>query len=133
MNQHPYILQPYKGMNTRYRCPECNYRDKTFVRYIDTETRKHLADHVGRCNRESSCGYHYTPKQYFQDNRACQPHTMPYINSKAAIDAIKPASLIPVEVFEQTLKSYEANYFVKFLLPLFGNEITTRLIETYFI
>jgi len=25
-------------------------------------------DHVGRCNRESNCGYHYSPKQFFADN-----------------------------------------------------------------
>lgn len=27
-----------------------------------------MADHVGRCDRESSCGYHYKPKDYYADN-----------------------------------------------------------------
>lgn len=66
MSGHRYILEPYKGMNTRYHCPACNHSDKTFSRYIDTRTGEYLADHVGRCNRENNCGYHYTPKQYFQ-------------------------------------------------------------------
>ncbi len=68
MSEHKYILEPYKGMNTRYRCPDCQQRDKTFSLYIDTETGEHIHSRVGRCNRESNCGYHYTPKQYFQDN-----------------------------------------------------------------
>ena len=65
---HRYILEPYKGMNTRYRCPSCQQQDKTFSLYIDTETGEHIHPSVGRCNRESNCGHHYTPKQYFQDN-----------------------------------------------------------------
>jgi len=66
MQSYKYILEPYKGMNSRYRCPECN-KGKTFSRYIDTETGEHIADHVGRCNRVDNCGNHYTPKQYFQE------------------------------------------------------------------
>ena len=68
MTEHKYILEPYKGMNTRYRCPSCQQRDKTFSLYIDTDTGEHIHPSVGRCNRESKCGHHYTPKQYFQDN-----------------------------------------------------------------
>lgn len=60
MQNHKYILEPYKGMNTRYRCPSCQQRDKTFSLYIDTQTGEHIAPGVGRCNRESNCGYHYT-------------------------------------------------------------------------
>jgi hypothetical protein len=51
MNEFRYILEPYKGMNTRYHCPVCQQKDRTFVRYIDTETGEHLSPIVGRCNR----------------------------------------------------------------------------------
>ena len=27
-----------------------------------------MADNVGKCNRLDKCGYHYTPRQYFEDN-----------------------------------------------------------------
>ena len=67
MNEHRYILEPYTGMKSRYFCPGCNQKAKTFVRYIDTVTGEHLPSIVGRCNSESFCGYHYTPSQYFQD------------------------------------------------------------------
>lgn len=54
-------------MKTRYDCPGCG-KHKIFSRYLDTQTGEHLRPSVGRCNRESNCGYHYTPKQYFEDN-----------------------------------------------------------------
>ena len=68
MSKHRYILEPYKGLKTRYTCPNCQHKGKTFTCYIDTETSNHIAPTVGRCNRESNCGYHYKPKQYFEEN-----------------------------------------------------------------
>ena len=62
-----YILEPYTGPASRHTCPECG-KAGAFVRYIDTTTGEALADNVGRCNREDSCGYHYKPGQYFADN-----------------------------------------------------------------
>ncbi|MQY78045.1 MAG: hypothetical protein GH151_02450 [Bacteroidetes bacterium] len=129
MNSHRYILQPYKGMNTRYRCPSCN-KGKTFSRYIDKETGEHLAPDVGRCNRESNCGYHYTPKQYFQDNNISFDTPLPKLYTKPKP---KPVSFIPVEVFKQSLRNYESNNFAKFLLGLFGVEIASKIISRYFI
>ena len=65
--EHRYILEPYSGPGSRYTCPECG-RKGAFVRYIDTETGEQLADNVGRCNREDSCGYHYKPRDYYRDH-----------------------------------------------------------------
>lgn len=103
MNEHRYILEPYKGMNTRYRCPDCN-KGKTFSRYIDRETGEHIANHVGRCERLDNCSYHLTPKQYFQDNNISfdtfpkKPHAKPKPDKS---DSVKKAvSFIPLEVFK---------------------------------
>src|ERR1700733_12575859 len=63
-----YTLQHYSGPHSRYKCPECKHRNKTFTRYIDTETGEYLHDDVGRCDREVNCGYHYTPKAYFMQH-----------------------------------------------------------------
>jgi hypothetical protein len=135
MNAHRYILEPYKGINTRYLCPSCQQREKTFSRYIDTQTGKHVAPTVGRCNRESNCGYHYTPKQYFQDNNISfdAPQVKPYYKPKAVTPQQKPVSYIPVEVFKASLQSHEPNYFIKFLIDLFGVEVINELISKYFI
>lgn len=133
MNEHRYILEPYKGMSSRYRCPECN-KGKTFSRYIDTETGEHIADNVGRCERVDNCGNHYTPKQYFQDNNISfdTPQSGQFYKPKATVTP-KPVSFIPVKLFKQSLKGYNENNFVKFLLGLFETEITGQLISKYFI
>ena len=134
MQNHKCILEPYKGMNTRYHCPGCQQRDKTFSLYIDTETGEHIAPSVGRCNRESNCGYHYTPKQYFQDNNIYfdAPQPKPY-RLKPVTPQPKPVSYIPVDVFKGSLKGHETNHFVKFLIDLFGVEVASQLISRYFI
>jgi len=135
MSEHRYILEPYKGMNTRYHCPICHQKGRTFVRYIDTETGEYIDPSVGRCNRESNCGYHYTPKQYFQDNNISfdSPRHKAYNKPNVVIPQQKPVSLIPAEVFKASLKSYETNHFVMFLIGLFGIDVTNELISRYFI
>ncbi len=135
MSEHRYILEPYKGMKTRYRCPGCNHRDKTFSLYLDTQTGEHISPNVGRCSRESKCGYHYTPKQYFQDNDIsfdklqAKTHYIP----KVFTPQQKPVSFIPVNLFKESLKDHKDNNFVKFLINLFGVGVVNELISKYFI
>jgi hypothetical protein len=119
-------------MNTRYRCPSCQQRDKTFSLYIDTETGEHIHPTVGRCNRESNCGHHYTPKQYFQDNNISFDTPKAY-KPRPVTPQPKPVSFIPVEVFKASLKAHETNHFVQFLINLFGVEVASQLVSRYFI
>ena len=137
MTEHKYILEPYKGMNTRYRCPAPNCgKGKTFSLYRDTETGEHIHPTVGRCNRESSCGYHFTPKQYFQDNNISfdKPQLKAYQPRPIAPQS-KPVSFIPFEVFQDSLNptAFETNHFVQFLINLFGVEVASQLVSRYFI
>lgn len=61
-----YHLERYRGRSTRHECPKCKDK-RSFTYYVDDAG--HILDKtVGRCDHESSCGYHYTPKQYFTDN-----------------------------------------------------------------
>jgi uncharacterized protein DUF6371/zinc ribbon protein/uncharacterized protein DUF6965 len=134
MNTYRYILEPYKGMNTRYHCPGCQKREKTFSRYIDTQTGKYIDTSVGRCNRESNCGYHYTPKQYFQDNNISFNTSLPKLYSKPkAVTLQQPGSFIPLELFKASLQSYESNHLIMYLIYLFGIEVARNLISRYFI
>jgi len=134
MSEHRYILEPYKGLATRYRCPSCQQIDRTFSLYIDTETGEHVHPTVGRCNRESNCGYHYTPKQYFQDNNIKIDATPPKANkTKPVPPQSKTVSFIPVEAFKASLNSNEANHFIEFLINLFGVEVSSELVSRYFI
>lgn len=138
MTNHRYILEPYKGMNTRYDCPGCGKR-KTFTRYIDTTTGNHLHPTAGRCNREVNCGYHLSPKQYFENNKTFPTSGRSSVSSfqtlrrKETETIQKPVSFIPFEAVKKSLQHYNENDFVKFLCWLFGSEITTGLIERYFI
>ena len=137
MREHKYILEPYKGMNTRYPCPAPNCgKGKTFSLYQDAETGEHIHPTVGRCNRESSCGYHFTPKQYFQDNNISfdKPQLKAY-KSRPIAPQSKPVSFIPFVVFQDSLNptAFETNHFVQFLINLFGVEVASQLVSRYFI
>jgi hypothetical protein len=132
MKTPQYILEPYKGMRTRHTCPGCQQRDKTFAQYIDAKTGEPLHPSVGRCNRESKCGYHYTPKQYFQDNPTGQSQLKPYKPLMPA-PAPKPVSFIPDGIFKASLKAYEKNHFIQYLISLFGMDTAGELIRKYFI
>ena len=57
----------YRGRGSRYICPQCG-RKYTFTRYVNTYNNEYVNERVGKCNRLDKCGYHYTPKQYFEDN-----------------------------------------------------------------
>lgn len=133
MSSHKYILEPYGGMKTRYTCPTCQKRDKTFSLYIDTETGEYLHPTVGRCNRESNCGHHYTPKQYFQDNKISFEIPVKTNKSRPVEPLKKLVSYIPVEIFKASLKAHDSNNFIKYLICLFGADIANQLVSLYFI
>ena len=78
MNPHSYKLQPYAGVQTRHTCPSCG-RKRCFTRYID-EIGDTLNDNVGRCDHESSCGYHYSPSDYFRDHPDTIPRESSWLN-----------------------------------------------------
>ena len=67
MSTHRSILEPYKGVSTRHTCPNCHCK-RCFSKYIDTEKRIQFPDYVGRCDHEQKCGYHFTPRDYFERN-----------------------------------------------------------------
>lgn len=113
-------LQKYKGKATRHDCPACGRKD-SFVLYIDTDTNQPINAKVGKCNRESNCGYHYSPKQYFIDyptDKGEQRSWIPSAHRQAeppkAIGSLNP---------DLVLKSYstESN-FVRFLIDLFNDK-----------
>ncbi len=132
MTNYRYILEPYKGISSRYICPECKQRNKTFTLYIDTETGQHINSNVGRCNRETSCGFHYSPKQYFTDNNISNDRSNFQLRVKPKVIEVKPNFIEP-ELLKASLQNYDANNFIIYLNSLFDKEITNGLISKYFI
>jgi hypothetical protein len=127
-------LERYKGARTRHTCPACGHK-REFARYVDTQTGAYLADHVGRCNREVNCGYHYKPKQYFADNGLAAQR-----EDRQREKALKPRSLspepvstVPFDVFRRSLAGYTENAFVRYLHSLFDADTARELIKRFYI
>jgi hypothetical protein len=116
-------LEKYRGTKTRHTCPTCGSRN-CFVRY-QNENGEYLAEDVGRCNRESKCGYHKKPKEFYADNptnsKFAQVRAKKSEQIKTQIRAEKPKSfdVIPPEHLKATLGNYDRNAFVQFLFNLF--------------
>ena len=81
MSEYRYQLERYRGRGTRHICPQCG-RKYTFTRYIDTTNNTYVNERVGKCNRLDKCGYHYTPRQYFEDNPWLRENDSLFVCSK---------------------------------------------------
>ncbi len=152
-----FSLEKYRGSGTRHSCPACGAK-KRFTRYIDTETGRYIADNVGRCDRESNCGYHFKPREYFagigdRENlikpkiRRSQKPGMHrqgrkredvspgiYDARKRTTEARKP-DFIERRHLIGSLGGYERNSFVQFLLNLFplDHEAVFEAVKKYLI
>ncbi len=118
----------------KHICPDCG--QKRFVRVIDSQTGNYLPPDVGRCDRESNCGYEYTYGQFFADNPQ-ESSPVAYFGSLRANHPLpdksgsqpKPQAqtipttfdYIPKDILIKTLGNYEKNNFVQFLFDLFPN------------
>jgi hypothetical protein len=134
-----YTLERYKGSYSRHTCPQCGAKGE-FVRYVDSETGEPLADDVGRCNRESKCGYHQKPQDYFTVNgylkkksKIVKPNFAQRLASVVQKQSPKPFDCISPDVFLSTIGNYEQNAFVQWLLSEFEAENVKEVIERYFI
>ena len=114
MNIQPY-LEKYNGRKSRHKCPKCE-DNFSFAYYLDGNTNQIINKSVGRCNHESSCGYHYTPKQFFIDNPTIKESLQ--VRSRATCVKVieKPIGTIP---FKYVVKSASyKNDFIYFLCGL---------------
>ena len=134
MTTHRFILEPYKGIATRHTCPICQ-RKRCFSRYIDTEKRISFPNHVGRCDHEQKCGYHFTPREFFDQNPMERKNLMeettlrPYTKAQTAIAV--PTSYIDRNIVRQSLKCYNTNKLYLFLASQLGVSSAMTLMERY--
>lgn len=134
MSTHRFILQPYRGVGSRHTCPAC-HKKRCFSRYIDTEKQISFPDDVGRCDHEQSCGYHLTPKEYFERNPQYKPQhsdwSAPSARRATLTEPPKPTSFIAVETVSQTLHGYDRNNLFLFLKSKFGPDDAERMMSEY--
>ncbi len=132
MNDHRFILQPYRGTSSRFRCPQCKHHNKTFTRYIDLETGKYVHDDAGRCDREEKCGYHYPPAAYFSDMGKISPtrRRVPTLN---LLPPQKQFDTLPMQLVTGSMrqKHYINNNFIVFLAKYYQWEWALQAAERY--
>src|SRR5690554_3469522 len=123
------FLEPYKGRGTRHTCPNCKVK-QTFTLYLDGNTGEPIHPTVGMCNRAIKCGYHYPPRQYFNDHKYNKPnsaplqaHTVRLKTSQRKIDCI-PLSYVKKSV------SFNSN-FVRFLCKHFSRDKIEKAMRNY--
>jgi len=107
--QYRYILDK---SSKKYICPQCG--KKSFVRYIDTKTRRLLPVKYGRCDRETSCAYHRNP--YKDGYGKKDDYSMPTLTAVTSARTVVPTKYIPVDILKKTLVGYDQNAFIQNLL-----------------
>ncbi len=141
--EYRFTLEKYDSCRrNRYTCPSCGMARK-FTRYVDMEGKITFPGNVGRCDRVNSCGYHYTPSDFFRDNPSAKALLMEE-NDNRTFSAIckKPPSplvtkgesmpsFIDARVMEQSLQSYDKNNLYIFLSLKLGTRTTKELFERY--
>jgi hypothetical protein len=134
MYTQPY-LQPYKGNASRFTCPSCETKH-SFTLYLDGNTNEPIHRTVGKCNRESKCGYHYTPKQFFIDNPDFKKSSQYSSNTKNVDLRSTPSpsgragvGSIPFSYVESSA-SYRSN-FIRFLCGILTDEQIEQAFQSY--
>ncbi|MEI7708159.1 MAG: DUF6371 domain-containing protein [Chlorobium sp.] len=113
----------------KYPCPAC--KKMRLVRYVDTYTGDQVADDVGRCDREDSCGYHLRPSEYF-DREGTKPVGAPKPERKPQSEP-EPAqpSFINAKIMQASLSRYNENHFCRWLCSVFGEQKAFELTVAY--
>lgn len=137
MADYRFHLQKYKP-GSKISCPSCG-KARCFTRYIDDEEEISFPDSVGICDHINSCGYHYSPKEYFHDNPdvlqtgAERPPVL-----KRRVMAPKPIqdnsflpSYIPKDDMMKNLTHYEMNPLFLYLSEIWGEAMTVQLMSRY--
>ena len=117
MSTHRFILEPYKGVSTRHSCPNC-HRQRCFSKYIDTEKQIQFPEYVGHCDHEQKCGYHFTPRDYFEQNPSEKEKFVENsFRSYAPIKEGQPiaTSYIDLDIVNQSVRGYPTNKLFQFL------------------
>ena len=113
MSKYRFHLQKY-SLGSKIACPSCE-RPRCFVKYVDEEGVVSFPNEVGKCDHEISCGYHYTPRDFFRDNpnanikeERSSDYVQP-VKSTHEKEIIVPPSFIPLEYFNASLAHFEKN------------------------
>ena len=123
MEDYRFALE--KG-GAKYPCPAC--QQMRFVRYVDSFAGEQVADEVGRCDREDSCGYHLRPSEYHKQEGPKLTYT-PRPDRKS--EPLPEPSLIDTQIMRASLTRYNENNLCRWLCLVFGEDRAFELTAAY--
>lgn len=144
MTDFKYHLAKCTGSFRKLTCPSCGRR-QCFVPYVD-ENNEILDETVGRCDHESSCAYHLTPSQYFQQNPGARPQGDAWRQPPEWLKRRKPQSnvqlvpqtqpkgrisLMPLDLVKKSIRTDRPCNFLTILRSLFPEEKVQELAAMY--
>ena len=120
MENYRFHLEKYhRGSKTA--CPECK-RKACFTRYVDESGDITFPSHVGKCDHENSCGYHYTPKDFFREHPDESESFRQEWKPQAVTPKkpVSPPSFMDSAVMQRSLSHYDINPLYTFLSDTIG-------------
>ncbi len=137
MKEYQYHLERYKGQGSRHECPRCHDK-RSFAYYVD-DIGNIIDKSVGRCNHESGCGYHYTPKEWFRNNpdttKSNQPQRVSNNRAGVGFNRVQfdtpprePDSIDPKYLLQSISYDSSLAYYLCGLLP---NDTIKRVWDDY--
>lgn len=124
---YKYILEPSGNGRKYHPCPHCGAYKFTY--YIDRDTGKPLADHVGRCERINSCGYHYPPREYFRNLNSKNKVEMKEEQSAKEITSVVKEERVNRRYPKSA--DYAKNALFCFLVTVFGKQKVLAAFQKY--
>ena len=131
MENYRFHLEKYhRGSKTA--CPECK-RKACFTRYVDESGDITFPSHVGKCDHENSCGYHYTPKDFFREHPDESESFRQEWKPQAVTPKkpVSPPSFMDSAVMQRSLSHYDINPLCTFLSDTIGRSNAERLFKLY--
>jgi hypothetical protein len=129
MEEYRYSLET--GIK-KYNCPSC-LEEKKFRRYIDIAIGEYIADDVGICDRKNNCGYHFTPKAYFELNPNRRNINKVNWKPNPVQVIIRPIDQLPIELVEISVSQHEKCNLFPYLEKLFRKKAAKFICEKYLI
>ena len=124
MDNYRFHLEKYHR-GSKKACPECR-RKTCFTRYIDESGEIDFPPHVGKCDHEHSCGYHYTPKDFFREHPDESEQFRQEWKPQAVTPKkpVSPPSFMDSAVMQRSLSHYDINPLYTFLSDTIGRNNT---------
>lgn len=133
--KYRYSLEKHRNGKRKYICPRCG--NKEFVKYIDNLTNRYVADHVGKCDRQSKCLYHLHPYEYLKGISANKsdyviPKNYNVRKNKSIISQIEIVDSIPFDYANQ-IREQRNNNLNNYLYRIFGEDRVNKTNWDYYV